>query len=86
MNKASRALFWDGSIGLAFFDGVHCELRSRPRIQGLDDLDQIDYAPLVGQRMLVERGGAWRGMRPVEDAAVDAALHRMANAVRHALC
>jgi hypothetical protein len=85
MNAASRAIFWDGRYGLAFFDGVHCELRSAPRITGLV-IEQIDYAPLVGQRMVVELGGKWRTMNGAEQAAADAALGRMANAVRSAIC
>jgi hypothetical protein len=85
VNKASRAIFWNGAYGLAFFDGVHCELRRPPRIDGLD-IEHIDYAPLVGQRMVLERGGKWRPMTPAEQSAADAVLNRMANAVRSAIC
>jgi hypothetical protein len=85
VNPHSRAIFWDGSYGLAFYDGVHCELRRPPRIEGLD-VEQIDYAPVVGQRMVRERGGAWRDLKPAEQAQCDAVLNRMANAVRAVVC
>jgi hypothetical protein len=33
-----------------------------------------------------ERGGAWRDLKPAEQAQCDAVLNRMANAVRAVVC
>jgi hypothetical protein len=83
--RASRTLFWDGDRGLAHCDGVHLELRSPPRVSSLA-LEQIDYAPRAGQRMVIERHSDWRALTPAEGAEIDALLLRMAQAARAVLC
>jgi hypothetical protein len=84
-SRASRTLFWDGDRGLAHFDGVHVEFRAAPRVPSLS-IEQIDYAPRAGQRMVIERHGDWRSLTPAEGAEIDALLLRMALAARSVLC
>jgi hypothetical protein len=81
----SRTLFWDGHWGVAFYDGVHADLRMPPRVDTLR-IEQIDYAPNVGQRMVLEHLGGWRNLSPAEAGQIDAMLARMVNAVRATLC
>lgn len=83
--RASRALFWDGHKGAAFFDGTHVELRSPPRIASMA-VEQIDYAPLVGQRLVLERGSDWRKLTDAEAEEIDKLLGRMVNTMRQVLC
>jgi hypothetical protein len=80
MSKA-RVLWWNGSNGLAISDGVHCELRSAPRVAGLQ-IDEIDYAPAVRLLSVQEVGQNWRAITRDESVQIDAALLRMVEAVR----
>lgn len=75
---ASRALFWDGARGAAFHNRCQIEFSTPPRVLTLE-IEQVDYAPAVGQRMVLERNSAWRQLTAVEELAIDAKLTAMAN-------
>lgn len=77
----SRALFWDGVRGSAFHNRCHIEFSTPPRVLTLE-VEQLDYAPAVGQRMVLERNGAWRVLTAAEEKAIDAKLNAMADQAR----
>lgn len=81
IRTASRALFWDGSRGSAFHNRCNIEFSLPPRVAALD-IEQVDYAPAVGQRMVLERGGDWRTLTAVEEVAIDAKLAEMSDRAR----
>lgn len=84
-NKPSRAMSWDGFWGVCFRDDVHLTLYRAPVITGLH-LEQIDYAPMVRQRSVLERGGGWRELTDAEALAVDSVLDRMVRAAVAEVC
>jgi hypothetical protein len=84
-NKPSRAMSWDGFWGVCFFNDVHLTLYKAPVIPGLH-LEQIDYAPLVRQRSVLERGGTWRELTAAEAVEVDKVLERMVKAAVAEVC
>lgn len=84
-NKPSRALSWDGSWGVCFRRDLHFTLYRPPVIPGLA-VEQIDYAPEVRSRMVLETGASWRPMTDAETAAVDGVLDRMVEAAELAVC
>lgn len=80
----SRLLWWDGQHGLAYFDGVHAELRTAPHLAD-HPVIEIDYAPAVRKRQVrMHADAGWRDMHDAEALAVDAMLGRMVNAVQAA--
>lgn len=72
---SSRALFWDGHWGVVFAAGHYGPLDEKPHIDGLS-IEQIDYAPMVGKRMVLETGGAWRKLTDAESAKIEKKLDR----------
>lgn len=84
-NKPSRAMCWDGFWGVCFRDDVHLTLYRAPVIAGLQ-LEQIDYAPMVNQRSVLELGGKWRTLTAAEALAVDGVLDRMVKGAVAAVC
>lgn len=84
--KPSRAMSWDGFWGVCFFDDCHLTLYRPPVIPGLQQIEQIDYAPLVRKREVLERGAGWRELTDVEAQAVDVVLDSMVKAAVQAVC
>lgn len=83
--KPSRAMSWDGFWGVCFFDECHLTLYLPPVIPGLQ-MEQIDYAPLVRKREVLERGAGWRELTDAEALAVDDVLDRMVKGAVQAVC
>lgn len=84
-SKPSRAMSWDGYWGVCFNNDCHLTLYQAPVVPGLA-IEQIDYAPLVRQRSILERGGRWREMTDSEAAIVDDVLARMVKAAVAEVC
>ncbi len=80
-----HTLWWNGTHGQVFVDGITGDLRSAPRFSGLS-IAELDYAPRVRLRGVRETGGEWRDLTPAEIAAVEATLRRAANVFRTVLC
>lgn len=79
-------LFWNGKPpGIAACDGMHTPLPRKPRVLELD-IDQIDYAPGVGQHWVSVVGKGWRYLSAAEQAYIDAALERMVKSGIDEIC
>ena len=81
LSRKSRLLWWDGQNGLAYFDGVHADLRCAPRLIDLQ-VAEIDYAPEVRKRQVRYPEGTWRDLNQAEEVEIDARLGRMVNNVQ----
>lgn len=74
-------LRWHHTVGAARHDGVAVELRTAPRLPGLNDMTEIDYIPTVIAQV---RTGcdAMRDMTAEERGWAHALLVRMAEFAR----
>jgi hypothetical protein len=84
-NRPSRALSWDGYWGVCFYREAHLTLFRAPVIPGMS-IEQIDYAPVVRQRQVLERGGSWRPLTDEEALRIDQMMARMVMAAEAEVC
>jgi hypothetical protein len=75
---------WDGFWGVCFRDACHVEIFRPPLVPGLV-FEQIDYAPMVRKRQVLD-GGQWRDLTDAEVDAVDAVLARMVDGIEREVC
>lgn len=72
--------------GVAIHDGVHVELRSRPRVLlNTARLIEIEYSPAIGVLYVQEATGARRDMQTGEAAECLAYLRAISEATRYRL-
>lgn len=84
--RRNGSLYWDGDTGngLAYYDGVHVELKSPPPLGGTD-VTHLDYAPSSYAVHVREGDGAWREITAIELDHIEGLLTRMAAAARDVL-
>jgi hypothetical protein len=79
-------LWWsaDRGRGIARHDGVHVELRARPRVLlNTARLIELEYSPAIGVLYVQEATGARRDMQTGEAAECLAYLRAVAADARH---